>query len=140
KIGLLNYKFPEYNFDLKKENKTDTVYVMRIKNVINIKESAISKVLIVTVLLRYYIEKNSITTDIIKMCINYKKFTEQNVLITQQIDILLNTLTDETVEMIKDGNKLYWETKNFQIYGIELEGIDDYPNITPLLELEHDGV
>lgn len=140
KIGLLDDEFPEYNFDVKKENKTETVDVQKIKNVININESAISKEMIVPVLSGYNIGKNAITTDGIKMCINDKKLTEQNVLITQQMATLLNTLTDETVEMIKDGNKLYWETKNIQIYGSELEGIDDYPNITPLLELEHDGV
>src|SRR5699024_9814335 len=83
-----------------------------------------SKEMIVPVLSGYNIGKNAITTDGIKMCINDKKLTEQNVLITQQMATLLNTLTDETVEMIKDGNKLYWKTKNIQIYGSELNGIN----------------
>jgi DNA polymerase III sliding clamp (beta) subunit (PCNA family) len=138
KIELLEEgEFPEYDFnDDAEENEIETA---TLKKMFGTNKSAIASELIMPCLTGYNVGAMAITTDGIKMCINDVEIAGENMLITQTLADLLTTLTAEKVVIQKDENKILFKTHNIIIFGTELDGIDEYPDITSILEIEYDN-
>lgn len=136
KIPILEEDFPAYEFNSTEGTKVE---VDTLKKAFAVNEQSISKEMFTPVLTGYNIGDKVITTDGIKMCINRKSILDEPILINQSIAELISVIPDKEVEIQKDGNKLLFQSKSITIFGSQLEGIEDYPDIEPLLDLEHDG-
>lgn len=136
KVQTINEQFPVYEFDT--NTKAVEINTDVLKRVFRVNESAIAKELIVPHLTGYNVGSSCITTDGIKMCINNTKISEEPVLITQTLaDLISSTITSEKVDIQKEGNKLLINADNIIIFGTELDGIDQYPDITGILEYKY---
>lgn len=137
KVGLLDETYPTYEFNA--ETTATEADADKLKKAFVVNEQSISREMLTPVLSGYNVGNKVITTDGIKMCINEAELVEESMLITQNMAHLIGALNDKKVKIQKDGSKLLFTTDNIVIFGNELEGIEDYPDITPLLDLEHDG-
>lgn len=137
KVALLDETYPTFEFNKKK--KAVEVNVEDLKRAFTVNEQSISKEMLTPVLSGYNVGSKVITTDGIKMCINKAELLKENMLVTQNMAHLVSALNDKTVKIQKDNAKILFTTDNITIFGNELEGIEDYPDITPLLDIEHDG-
>lgn len=139
KIELVqDEEFPTYEFE-KEENPT-VIDSTEFKRILKVNEQSISKEMLTPVLSGYNVGEKVITTDGIKMCITDKSIIEDDsILLTQDFAELINVLTGE-FELHKTKDKILVKTDNVEIFGGQLEGIEDYPDITPILDIEHDGI
>jgi DNA polymerase III sliding clamp (beta) subunit (PCNA family) len=78
-----------------------------------------------------------ITTDGIKMCINDINVLPEAVLIPQTLADLVGQLTESEVEIRRHENKLLFSTSNIIIFGAQLDGVEEYPDITEVLEFQY---
>lgn len=138
KIGLMvEEEFPTYKFEGKESKdkvKTDTL-----KKAFKVNEQSVSREMLTPVLSGYNVGDKLITTDGIKMCINNENLLESDALITQSMVNLIQAIPGQDITISKGKEQILIESDNVTIYGGELEGIDDYPDITPLLDIEHEG-
>lgn len=135
---MIDEEFPEYDFELEK-NPTKIEDITAFKRILKVNEQSISKEMITPVLSGYNVGEKVITTDGIKMCITDEAIlTDSPVLLTQDYVELINTLTGES-ELHRHEDKILIKSKDVVIYGSQLEGIEDYPDITPILDIEHTG-
>lgn len=77
-----------------------------------------------------------ITADGIKVCITPATITEGDCLLTQETITLIGALTDEKTKISVQDGKVLFETSNTTIFSTEMEGIEEYPDIAPLSEIE----
>lgn len=132
-------QFPTYEIN-KKGSKTE-IETKVLKKVFDINEAAIATEMIMPELTGFNVGDNVTTTDGVKMCINdMKVFKKERVLIPQPLAALLDTLSEEKVTIYKDGGKLLFSTESLDIFGVELEGINDFPDIAPLATMKHKNV
>lgn len=136
KVPVINEEFPSYEFDTEApeiEINTDVI-----KRMFKINESAIAKELLMPCLTGYNVGENCITTDGIKMCLNSTKITEDRVLITQALaDLISKTFTADTVTIQKDANKILICSDTITIFGTELDGLREYPDISGVMSFEY---
>lgn len=136
KIGLLDEQYPDYEFSVTNSVEID---IDKLKKALTINEQSISKEMLTPVLSGYNVGGKLITTDGIKMCINDVDLLSGNeMLLTQSLSDLIMTLNG-TVKVEKDDKKVMFTSEKITVFGNELEGLEDYPDITPLLDLEHEG-
>jgi DNA polymerase III sliding clamp (beta) subunit (PCNA family) len=139
KVAVTSDKFPDYEFSANAPHVDVNTDVL--KRVFKVNESAIAKELILPFLTGYNVGATVITTDGIKMCINDTKITEERVLITQALaDLISKTFTSDKVEVQKDGNKILIRSNDVTVFGTELDGLQDYPDITGVLGFEYVNV
>lgn len=131
-------QFPTFDFNRKKRgNKIDTA---TLKKALKINESAIAREMHMPCLTGFNMGDNVTTTDGVKMCINdITVFKKERVLVPQPLATLLEQLSEEKVTIVKDENKLLFKTDAIEIFGVTLDGIEEFPDITPLADLEHDN-
>jgi DNA polymerase III subunit beta len=129
-------EYPTYEFN---ENAPMvTVKTEVLKKVFSVNEAAIATDMLMPCLTGYNIGDNAVTTDGVKMCFNEVTiFTNQRALIPQKLADLLSVLNTEDVEIRKDGNKLLFKAGNVTIFGTELDGIEEYPDISPILSIPY---
>lgn len=129
-------EFPEWEFGDAPEMKIQTALL---KDVFAINKSAIANDNVMPCLTAYNVGSDCVTTDGVKMCINQSPiFNEQRMLITQTLADLLGTITAETVTIQKDENKLLFTTPDVIVFGTELAGLEEYPNINGILGIEYE--
>lgn len=131
-------EFPEYTFNHSTEGKT--IKTSLLKDAFNINEASISHDMVMPCLTGYNVGDTCVTTDGVKMCINNNLIfegTEERMLITQDLANLIHALTHDEVLVQKEGNKILFTTPSIVIFGTELDGLEEYPDIAPLAELEY---
>jgi len=135
-------EFPDYEF-LGVEADKVTMDTSTLKKIFVVNKSAIANEVFMPCLTGYNVGTKAITTDGIKMCINSSPvfegttFASKPVLLTQTLADLLQGLVDDRVVIERDGNKILFTTNDQTIFGTELDGIDDYPDVTPILGMEY---
>ena len=138
KVGKMDEEYPSYEFD--ESSEKFEVDVDALKETFRVNEPSVAKDMLTPVLSGYRVGDMTITTDGIKMAINKTSLVEGiEFLLTQKMVDLISAIKDKTATIQKDGSKILIKTDGVTIFGNELEGIEDYPDITPLLELEHEG-
>jgi|GEM_PF-2698178 len=136
KINILaDHSFPIYEFD--EDSKSYTVKTSDLKNVLRTNYSAIAKEMLVPCLTGYNLSSKSITTDGLKMCINDVKIGNEDLLIPQSLADLLAVIDSEEFTVQKDEDNLLFKTDAITIFGPELDGKEEYPDVTSILDLEH---
>lgn len=127
-------EYPEYEFDT--TSKGITVKTALLKRAFEINKSAIATEMLMPCLTGYNIGNDVITTDGVKMCLNDTTiFQDVRTLIPQGLADLLTVLSDEEVTIQKDGNKLLFTTSNITVFGTELDGIEEYPDISVVTDI-----
>lgn len=130
--------FPEWTIN--SESQVAEIEASELKNALIVNKSAIAYEMLMPCLRGYYMGQRVTTTDGIKMCINETVISPEPLLLPQSLAELLLTLPDEKVKIFKDGNKLLFNSPSVSVFGAELAGIEDYPDIMPLLEIPHDAM
>lgn len=132
-------EYPTYEFNA--DIKGVTVKSATLKKVFAINKSAIATDMLMPCFTGYNLGTTSITTDGVKMCINDTSiFGENRALIPQKLADLLQVITSEEVHIQKEGNKILFTAENVTIFGTELDGLDEYPDISVVTELEYTNV
>lgn len=139
KIPLLAESFPTYEFN--HDSEQIEISTANLKKALKVNSGSIAREMIMPCLTGYNIGETVITTDGIKMCINQTDefLKDSRVLISQKLADLLHTLVDEKVIVQQDGNKLLFTTEQLVIFGSQLDGIEEYPDITGITELTYLG-
>lgn len=138
KVEMLDEEYPTYEFN--GEADKHEIDVDRLKNAFKVNKPSVSKEMLTPVLSGYRVGDKMITTDGIKMAINQAELLDEiEFLSTQQMADLIAVIKEKTATIQKDGTKILITAGDVIIFGNELEGISDYPDITPLLDLEHEG-
>ncbi|NLA24290.1 MAG: hypothetical protein GX879_04915, partial [Bacteroidales bacterium] len=118
-------KFPEYNFNTKaKKQKFDS---SNIDILLNANKAALADTMELPFLTGYYIDKGVITTDSFKVCHSDVKIFDDKLLLTAEMVELLDLMEGKKIDLQQDKNKLLFTTDNIVIYGVQLDGIEDYP-------------
>ncbi len=128
-------EYPTYEFD---ENvKGVNVKTALLKKAFAVNKAAIAVEMLMPCLTGYNLGSDVVTTDGVKMCVNDTSILgETRALIPQKLADLLSVLTSEDVTIQKDGNKLLFTTDSTTIFGTELEGLADYPDVSAVTQLE----
>lgn len=144
--GNGKYKIPVYDnddfptYDIPSDIEPTELDLFDIKEMLNTNKSAIAVDDTLPCLMGYNVGGDyNITTDGIKMCINEIDLFNENFLMTQELADLVVSMEGEKVNVWKEDNKIIFETDTMTVFGTELEGIDEYPDITPVLELEYEN-
>jgi len=135
KIPLLNEKFPTFTFS----TKTPEVVIKSkvLKSVFAINKASLATDMSMPCLTGYYVGDMATTTDGVKMCMNNVKLFDEPVLLTQELAVLMNSVTSEDIKVQHNDGKLLFTTDNLVIFGAELEGLTDYPDLSHILEFEY---
>ena len=130
-------EFPDYEFDAHEEGYIKVeVATSLLQKLFAVNRSAIATEMLMPCLTGYNIGTKSVTTDGIKMCINdLTVFPDTSMLVTETLANLIQAISAEKVVVEKAGNKILFTTDNLVIFGTELDGIDEYPDILPILDI-----
>lgn len=126
-------EYPTYQFD--EDIKGVAVKTAVMKKVFGINRSAIANEMLLPCLTGYNIGSDAITTDGVKMCLNATSILSERALIPQKLAELLQIINTEEVYIQKQGNKLLFTAESITIFGPELEGLDEYPDISAVTTL-----
>lgn len=128
-------EFPTYEF---KYNESGvTVPSTTFSDIFQTNYSAIASDMIMPCLTGYNLGKGSTTTDGVKMCINENGIDmKDNILISQKQAELISSLNSDKVNVQVDGNKMIFKTNNVEIFGVEMDDKEQYPDIEELAQLE----
>lgn len=137
-LPILAEDFPRYDFDMDNNDFTyKSVKTSVLKSTLAVNKYSVSNDMVMPCLTGYLVSNKCITTDGIKMCINNVDIFPTNILIPPSLVDLINTITDEEVEIYYMQNKLLFQTNTITIFGTELDGKDNYPDITSILNIEY---
>lgn len=120
-------EYPTYEFDT--EIKGVTVKTALLKKMFAINKSAIATDMLHPFFAGYNVGETAITSDGVKMCVNEVSILNERALIPQKLADLLSVLNTEEVYIQKEGNKLLFTTEGLTIFGTELDGLEDYPDV-----------
>jgi DNA polymerase-3 subunit beta len=138
KVPIITEEYPSYEFDV--NAPTTELSAEKLKWVFSVNKSAIAKDLVIPFFTGFNIGDTCITTDGIKMCINNTSILEERVLLTQHMASLISsTVTDEKVRIQRDGNNILVSSDGVVIFGPQLDGLSEYPDITGILSYEFDS-
>lgn len=129
-------EYPTYEFNT--ELKGTAVKSVTLKKVFAINKSAIATEMLMPCFTAYNLGDTAITTDGVKMCYNETStLGESRALIPQKLADLLQVITSDEVLIQKENNKLLFTAENITIFGTELDGLDEYPDISQVTTMEY---
>lgn len=136
---ITDEKYPKYEFVT--EAAPVEVELATLKSVASTNKYAISTAIADGVLTGYLFQDGKcVTADGIKVCMTPAKLVEGSVLLTQEMMTLIGALTQEKVQVTADDGKVLLETDNTIVFGSEMDGLDQYPDVAPLAEIEFPSV
>lgn len=137
KIPYIEGEFPTFTFD-KNVDKVE-ISNAKLQEMFKVNKSAVAITQELPCLTGYNVGEKCITTDGVKMCINKVKLLNDktNILISKEMSDLLTTIEDEKVNIQIDGNRLLFTTDSMSIFGAELAGREQYPDISGILDFEY---
>lgn len=132
-------KFPSIGLEVIENEKAIELPIEKLKSIISTLKVSVAKTMEVPCLTGYYISDKSVATDRQMMGYIKDSIIDEPILISSEMAELLQLLEGETVNLLKEDNKLYFATDNILIYGKQLEGIDKYPvsQIEQLMSLNY---
>lgn len=135
KIAVLEEEYPDWEFT--GDAEVVELSVTDLKGVININKASLAVTMDMPCLTGYNLGERAITTDGVKMCINKVPTFSEQVLLTQELADLIGTLTADKVKVQHANGKLLFTTPNIVIFGAELAGIEDYPELDGILAFDY---
>ena len=108
-----------------------------LKKINTYNKSAVSTTLADGYLTGYYVDgAEAVTSDSIKICINPVELFDEPVLVTAEMMTLATALSGEKFTIKSWDNKIILEDDTTVIYGAQLDGIDEFPNVDAFAEQE----
>ena len=132
KLALFDEPYPDYEIEPEGTWQAD---LKKLTRAFKVNESAIAKEMTMPCLTGYNIGTSSVTTDGIKLCINNTSILDENVLIPGKLADLIQLMSKEKIMIEKEGNKLLFSSDNITVFGSELDGMGEYPDVMPITEL-----
>lgn len=130
--------YPTYTFE---PTHTEEINLVPLKASIGVNKHSVSQNISDGVLTGYYLSNNKmITADGIRVCVTEANIGEANLLLSRDFINLIGALTDEkgTLEMDSNG-AVKISTSNAIIFGSEMEGKEEYPDVLPLTEIQFES-
>jgi DNA polymerase III sliding clamp (beta) subunit (PCNA family) len=118
-------RFPEYKF-IPSDNGEE-VNLSTIKTLLNANKAALAETMEIPCLTGYYFDEKVITTDTFKVCSNDIKVFQSKILLSAELVELLAVMDHEKINVQHNDGKVLFTTPNVIVYGVELDGIEDYP-------------
>lgn len=119
-------QFPRYSFDT--TAAPANVNLPTVKLLLTANKAALAGTMEIPCLTGYYCgEDEVITTDTFKVCGTKVKVFPRPVLIPAELMQLLDVVESEKITVQLADGKILFTTNEAVIYGVELEGIEDYP-------------
>lgn len=137
---LIKFPEPKFNAAVLEES---VINLSTVKSLLTANKAALAETMEIPCLTGYYCGENEvISTDTFKVCGNAIKVFSKPVLIPAELMDLLAIMDEEKITVKSAGNKLQFITNNVVVYGVELEGIEEYPveAIQAYLETEFTSV
>lgn len=128
-------QYPSYEFKAEQEFEIDLEVL---KAAINVNKYSVSQNISDGVLTGYLIADNKmITADGIRVCVTPLPMEGVNLLLSQEFVSLIGALTESKAKLnISADGKMQVVTKNAIIFGSEMEGKNQYPDVMPLTEIQ----
>lgn len=137
KISKLDEDYIEYEPDnLVKEVK---ISVKKLLKLLSVNQVAIAKDSLVPCLEGFYINNYIATTDSYKMCYNSKADIGLNLLLSKKMFELISVLEGDIVIKQLENNNILITDDTTEIFGPQLNGYKDFPDITAFIDLEFDN-
>lgn len=131
KVEIVSGEVYPYAPSLETEVKPTTVKSKYLRSIYNVNKSTVSNNASDGFLTGYLVtEKAAITSDSIKVCINPVEFLKDTVLLTPEMLRLMQAITDEECKVYHKDNVLQIESSDTIIYGAELDGKEDFPDLS----------
>lgn len=119
-------KYPEYKFDAAAESST--INLSTVRAILTANKSALANTMELPALLGYYCDaQRVITTDTFKVCNTAIPLFSKAALVPPELMDLLALMTEEKITVQQSGAKMLFTTGNIIVYGVQLDGISDYP-------------
>lgn len=132
---VLGETYPFY--EVPEKVKTLEAETAGLKKINTYNKSAVSTTLADGYLTGYYVDSSeAVTSDSIKICINPVEVFEDAVLLTAEMMNLATALTGEKFTIKMWDNKIILEDSTTVIYGAQLDGIEEYPEVDAFAEQE----
>lgn len=133
---LTDEQYPSFEFSQDDQYKTE-VALNTLQSVSTVNKHAISTTIADGVLTGYlFKDGNCVTADGIKVCVTPAKFVDRGILITPDMMALLGALTQEKVNVFYENGKLAFVTDDTTIFGSEMDGQEQYPEIGQLTNIQ----
>lgn len=127
------YEVPEQVEEIKAETAG-------LKKINTYNKSAVSTTLADGYLTGYYIsESEAVTSDSIKICLNPVEVFSKAVLLTAEMMTLATALTGDKFVIKMWENKVILEDDTTVIYGAQLDGIEEFPDVDAFAEQEFES-
>ena len=111
-----------------------------LKKINTYNKSAVSTTLADGYLTGYYVSgSEAVTSDSIKICINPVEVFEDAVLLTAEMMTLATALSGDKFTIKMWDNKIIMEDATTVIYGAQLDGIEEFPNVDDFAEQEFES-
>ncbi|WMU07985.1 hypothetical protein vBCtySFA88_00053 [Clostridium phage vB_CtyS-FA88] len=134
KIPILDEEFLSYEFNA---GTKEEINIDKIKNVIAIGKNSIAPDDESFGALRGYLFGDKVVaTDSIKMCLVNTKLVEKPMLVNQSMARLINVIPEEKGTLQYAEGKILIETETVKLFGAALNEIDQYPDLSVVLDNE----
>lgn len=135
---VLGETYPFY--EIPEEVQRIKAATAELKKINTYNKSAVSTTLADGYLTGYYVsESEAVTSDGIRICINPVELFDKPVLLTAEMMALATALTDETFNIMMWDNKIVLYDKSTFIYGAQLDGMEEFPDVATFAEQEFES-
>lgn len=132
---VLGETYPFY--EVPEEVTTIEAETAGLKKINTYNKSAVSTTLADGYLTGYYVSgAEAVTSDSIKICVNPVEVFEDAVLLTAEMMTLATALSGEKFTIRMWDNKIIMEDSTTVIYGAQLDGIEEFPEVDAFAEQE----
>lgn len=144
KFPLFTGEFPMYEMELEDNKYLNCIDIdiPRLKHCFEINEYALAKDMVMPCLTAHYIGEIACSTDGIKMSVVYPKtgreiFENDSFLFSKSFAELISLIEDiKPIPMYYQDNKILFVGSDIVVFGCEMSDKINYPDITPIVELE----
>lgn len=117
-------QFPKYHFDW--ESTKSVVKLSTFKLILSVNKAALADTMEEPCYTGYYFGDSVITTDTFKICNTATKVFENTILLPAELVHLLSVMTEETIYVQQDGDRIVFSTNDCIIFGQAMDCIDRF--------------
>lgn len=136
KLEYYTEGFPSYEIEPEQVLDVDTE---EFKTILHKHKGTPSDNLDTPVLTGYYIGDEVLSLDGTKMALTRDKLLNKELLIPADLVKLVDLFDTENMKIMVDDNKLLFDSDNLTIFGSQLYGISDFPDLTVYKEIEYNS-
>jgi DNA polymerase-3 subunit beta len=133
KVEITDEEFPTYEFD--EDVPGTAIDIKSLRKAFSVNKATVAENMVVPELTGYRVGLEVVTTDGVKMCVNHRAGTDiEDTLFSPHMVRLIDTISAEEGYIQLDKGNIYISAGDIFIFGPELDGLGEYPDIQALLE------